>query len=96
MVWKDEINFFLRSSSKLVEGDLVRGLNLNDKRWLDTPDYAGRLETFVKIEKRCKDKELKLYSGIFVVYNCIYTIKAVRFFRFFRKFSASFCFLKVS
>ncbi len=58
----------------------MRGLNLMDKKWLDQPDYAGRLETLKNVSKSAENGELNLYTGVFVIYNCFYMIRTVSIF----------------
>lgn len=63
------------SRKKFIDSELICGLNLNDKKWIDQPDYTARLETFKKINQARDKEEITLYTGIFLIYNCFYMIK---------------------
>lgn len=70
--------FFHVGRKKFVDSELICGLNLDDKKWIGQPDYDGRLKTFKSINQVRDSGEISVYTGIFIIYNCFYSIKIVK------------------
>lgn len=65
---------FLRRK-RYIDAELICGLNLNDRKFIDQPDYVGRLDTFKRINVARDATNVSHYTGIFIIYNCFHMIK---------------------